>query len=243
MCFADVSTGTAHATVLPGEKLGPEIISELCRYSPSEVLFNAAILDYKEVTAYIKQQLACVWSCWMRRLSSRDACMEAVRQRSFRGCPGKHGRPCAGKSGVHALAVLLGYLKETQKKGVERLKTVHNYAEAQYMQLSPVTRANLELTETMRGREKKGTLLWVLDKTQTAMGKRLMRAWIEQPLVNVAAINAQSGRRGGAGGRFRTRADIAAALGSKIFDIERLMTRTVYGSGLSAGNLRACRHL
>ena len=90
-----------------------------------------------------------------------------------------------------ALAVLLGYLKETQKKGVERLKTVHNYAEAQYMQLSPVTRANLELTETMRGREKKGTLLWVLDKTQTAMGKRLMRAWIEQPLVNVAAINAR----------------------------------------------------
>ena len=90
-----------------------------------------------------------------------------------------------------ALAVLLGYLKEKQKKGVERLKTVHNYAEAQYMQLSPVTRANLELTETMRGREKKGTLLWVLDKTQTAMGKRLMRAWIEQPLVNVAAINAR----------------------------------------------------
>ena len=69
-------------------------------------------------------------------------------------------------SASFALAVLLRYLQETQKKGVERLKTVHNYAETQYMQLSPVTRANLELTETMRGREKKGTLLWVLDKTR-----------------------------------------------------------------------------
>ena len=128
-----------------------------------------------------------------------------------------------------ALAVLLGYLKETQKKGVERLKTVHNYAEAQYMQLSPVTRANLELTETMRGREKKGTLLWVLDKTQTAMGKRLMRAWIEQPLVNVAAINARLDGVEELVGDSVARADIAAAL-SKIFDIERLMTRTVYGS-------------
>ena len=84
---------------------------------------------------------------------------------------------------------LLGYLHATQKKGVERLKSVHNYAEAQYMQLSPVTRANLELTETMRGREKRGTLLWVLDKTQTAMGKRLLRSWLEQPLVSSAAIN------------------------------------------------------
>ena len=93
-----------------------------------------------------------------------------------------------------ALAVLLGYLKETQKKGVERLKTVHNYAEAQYMQLSPVTRANLELTETMRGREKKGTLLWVLDKTQTAMGKRLLRGDLSSLWSNVAAINAASGR-------------------------------------------------
>ncbi len=58
------------------------------------------------------------------------------------------------------------------------------------MQLSPVTRANLELTQTMRGREKRGTLLWVLDKTQTAMGKRLLRSWLEQPLVSAPAINA-----------------------------------------------------
>ena len=76
VCFADVSTGTAHATVLTGEKLGPEIISELCRYSPSEVLFNAAILDYKEVTAYIKQQLACSVELLDEAAFAPDACMK-----------------------------------------------------------------------------------------------------------------------------------------------------------------------
>ena len=60
----------------------------------------------------------------------------------------------------------------------DSIKAVQNYAEAQYMRLSAVTRANLELTETMRGREKKGTLLWVLDKTETSMGKRMLRSWI-----------------------------------------------------------------
>ena len=228
VCFADVSTGTAHATVLTGEKLGPEIISELCRYSPSEVLFNAAILDYKEVTAYIKQQLACSVELLDEAAFAPDACMEEMRAQ-FGDAPEKTAGLAPESPAFTALAVLLGYLKETQKKGVERLKTVHNYAEAQYMQLSPVTRANLELTETMRGREKKGTLLWVLDKTQTAMGKRLMRAWIEQPLVNVAAINARLDGVEELVGDSVARADIAAAL-SKIFDIERLMTRTVYGS-------------
>ena len=80
----------------------------------------------------------------------------------------------------YAVAALLNYLHETQKHGVERIKTVQNYADAQYMRLSPVTRANLELTETMRGREKRGTLLWVLDKTETSMGKRLLRSWISR---------------------------------------------------------------
>ena len=88
-----------------------------------------------------------------------------------------------------AMAALLEYLHDTQIKGVERLKTVINYNKAQFMRLSPVTRANLELTETLRGREKRGTLLWVLDKTSTSMGKRMLRSWIEQPLVSSALIN------------------------------------------------------
>ena len=228
ICFADVSTGTAHTTLLTDEALGAAIIGELCRYTPSEILFNAAILGYKEVTAYIKQQLSCAVELLDEACYAPDLCRAGMRAQFGEGCEATTGLSEKSPS-FTALAALLAYLKETQKKGVERLKTVVNYAEAQYMQLSPVTRMNLELTQTMRGHEKKGTLLWVLDKTQTAMGKRLLRTWVEQPLVSVAAINA---RQNGVEELYAdsvARADIAEAL-SHIFDIERLMTRTVYGS-------------
>ena len=129
----------------------------------------------------------------------------------------------------YAVAALLNYLHETQKHGVERIKTVQNYADAQYMRLSPVTRANLELTETMRGREKRGTLLWVLDKTETSMGKRLLRSWIEQPLVDADAINARLCAVQALYSASIARADLKEALGH-VFDIERLTTRILYGS-------------
>ena len=92
-----------------------------------------------------------------------------------------------------------------------------------------MTRANLELTETMRGREKRGTLLWVLDKTQTAMGKRLLRSWLEQPLVSSAAINRRLNCVQALYSENIQRAELSEAL-SHVFDMERLMTRTVYGS-------------
>ena len=106
---------------------------------------------------------------------------------------------------------------------------MENYADAQYMRLSPVTRANLELTETMRGREKRGTLLWVLDKTETSMGKRMLRSWIEQPLVDAQAINARLEAVQALYTANIARADLKEAL-SHVFDIERLTTRILYGS-------------
>ncbi|MEG2394328.1 MAG: DNA mismatch repair protein MutS, partial [Ruthenibacterium sp.] len=228
VCFADVSTGTAHVTCLTGGDLEGEIVSELCRFSPREVLINETVLSFKTVTEYIKRQLACAVELIERETYLPEACDAEMRMQF--GEDYEKGTGVAGDGvSCKALSALIGYLKQTQIKGVERLKNVHIYAEAQYMQLSPVTRANLELTETMRGREKKGTLLWVLDKTQTAMGKRLMRSWVERPLVNVQAINS---RLDGVEELFAdsvVRADIADTL-SRVFDIERLMTRTVFGS-------------
>lgn len=91
-----------------------------------------------------------------------------------------------------------------------------------------MTRANLELTETMRGREK-GHPLWVLDKTETSMGKRLLRSWIEQPLVDAGAINARLDAVDALYQENVARADLKEALG-RVFDIERLTTRILYGS-------------
>ena len=228
LCFADVSTGSASTTELKGDKLVTELITELCRYQPSEMLFNGAMLEQKEITAYIKQYMTCSVEL-LEDEKYQNSVVEQLLSEQF-GTDWPEETGLSRNSLPHlALAGLLGYLHETQKKGVERLKTVTSYAEAQYMRLSPVTRANLELTETMRGREKKGTLLWVLDKTRTAMGKRLMRSWLEQPLVSVQLINERLDCVQAFTEQSIQRSEILEGL-SHVFDIERLMTRAMYGS-------------
>ena len=228
VCFADISTGEAYATELSAEKMGGAIITELCRYMPSEILINTAMLDLKDVTAYIKQHTSA-----LVELREDACCKDSVVDAELTAQFGADWRKTCGfaEGGMvpYAVAMLLGYLKETQKHGIERIRAVQNYADAQYMRLSPVTRANLELTETMRGREKKGTLLWVLDKTETSMGKRLLRAWIEQPLVDSTAINARLDAVDALYQENVARGDLKEALG-RVFDIERLTTRILYGS-------------
>ena len=228
ICFADISTGEAYATELTAEKLGTAIITELCRYMPSEILICPAMLDFKDVTAYIKQHTSALVEL-REDACYKDAVMQSAMQTQF----GADWRAVGGYESdalvPYAAGAMLNYLHETQKHGVERIKAIQNYADAQYMRLSPVTRANLELTETMRGREKKGTLLWVLDKTETAMGKRLLRSWVEQPLVDPAAINKRLDAVQALYAASITRADLKDALGH-VFDIERLTTRILYGS-------------
>ena len=226
LCFADVSTGTAHITELKREKIAPAVIAELCRYNPSEVLMNPGLLDCREITAYIKKNMNCA--------------VELVEEERY--APGlvaislenQFGRDWAAKTGItedgfvrFAMAALLEYLHDTQIKGVERLKTVITYNEAQFMRLSQVTRANLELTETLRGREKRGTLLWVLDKTSTAMGKRMLRSWIEQPLISSAAINRRLNAVESLVNQTMQRGDLIEQL-HYIADLERLMTRAFF---------------
>ena len=228
VCFADVSTGDAHVTTLEGERLPVQIIAELCRFSPSELLLNTAVLDMKEVTGYVRQRMQCAVEL-MEDERYAPQRLDATMQAQFgESCEAETGLP-RGDLRYAALAVLLEYLADTQKKGVQRLKTVHHYNETQYMQLSPVTRANLELTETMRGREKRGTLLWVLDQTNTAMGKRMLRSWVEQPLVSPAAINDRLDGVEQLVNDTIGRDELADSL-SRVFDIERLMTRTMFGS-------------
>ena len=120
-------------------------------------------------------------------------------------------------------------MKETQKNGLERINKIELYSDKQYMNLDYNTQRNLELTATMLNKEKRGSLLWVLDKTKTAMGKRLIRSWLEHPLLNVSAINNRQSAVEELVNNNMLRLDIMDAL-SGIFDIERLMTRIVYGS-------------
>ncbi len=228
VCFADISTGTAHTSVLFAENIQAAVISELCRFSPREVLINEKVLSCKLIIDYIKSKLGCGVELIEKEGYNTALCEEYLRTHF-----GDEYEKITGvkyeSEQFYTLAVLIDYLNQTQKKGVERLKTVENYSENQFMHLSPVTRANLELTQTLRAREKKGTLLWVLDKTKTAMGKRLIRTYTEQPLLDANLINT---RLDGVEELVKDsvlRADLSEAL-SNVFDIERLMTRAVYGS-------------
>ena len=228
ICFADISTGTAHVTELKQGKIAAAVIAELCRYRPSELLMNPGVLDCREVTAYVKKSLTC--SVEMMEEEKYAPGLVALSLEN------QFGRDWAEKTPIRqeglvrfAMAALLEYLHTTQIKGVERLKTVLSYSEAQYMSLSPVTRANLELTETLRGREKRGTLLWVLDKTSTSMGKRMLRSWVEQPLLSSEAINHRLNAVESLVRQTVQRGDLIEEL-HYICDLERMMTRTVYGS-------------
>ena len=228
LCFADVSTGTAHITELTADKIASAVITELCRYHPSEVLLNPGLLDCREVTAYIKKNMSCSVELVEDERYAPGLVASALEEQFGRDWPQTTGIAAEGLVRF-AMAALLEYLHDTQIKGVERLKTVITYNEAQFMRLSPVTRANLELTETLRGREKRGTLLWVLDKTSTAMGKRMLRSWIEQPLISSQLINHRLNAVEALVRQTMVRGDLTEEL-HYIADLERLMTRTVYGS-------------
>ena len=228
VCFADISTGTAHVTELKQGKIAAAVIAELCRYRPSELLMNPGVLDCREVTAYVKKSLAC--SVEMMEEEKYAPGLVALSLENQFGRDWVEKTPIRQEGLVRfAMAALLEYLHTTQIKGVERLKTVLSYSEAQYMSLSPVTRANLELTETLRGREKRGTLLWVLDKTSTSMGKRMLRSWVEQPLLSSEAINHRLNAVESLVRQTVQRGDLIEEL-HYICDLERMMTRTVYGS-------------
>ncbi len=230
LCFADISTGTAHVTRIFGKEIAQQIISQICCYSPKEILFNEKALDLKQVTDFIKYQLACGVELIDNTVFAPENC-ESLMSGQF----GNNYESATGvlSDSIHqkVLASLIYYLNETQKKGVERLKDVNIFTQSQFMRMPFTTRANLELCETLRGREKKGTLLWVLDKTNTSMGKRLIRTWIEQPLLNESAINNRLNAVQELVADNIKRIDLQDVL-AKIFDLERLTTRAVYGSAM-----------
>ncbi len=230
LCFADVSTGSIHTVFLEGKRIDKQICSELSRFFPSEILFNSEILDHKEITNFIKEQLAAHVSVDL--LDDEDFLKEKTQPLLLQHFGEELQNAVqleAGAPGFAALGALIAYLYRTQKNGVERLKHVRHEEEERYMSLPMTSLANLELLETLRGKEKKGSLLWVLDQTQTAMGKRLLRHWIERPLLNASAINARLDAVEELAENTVQRLEICEELGH-VFDIERLLTRAVFGT-------------
>ena len=223
LAFADISTGSVLVTEVSGEMA---VINELGKYAPHEVIYAEELPQLRSVVGFLKDRLCCA-----AQAGDHDAYTEETAKKLVTEQFGEDtvtrlaGTPLA----VRALGGLMAYLRVTQFTGLERLLEAKSYLPQEYMRLDVAARRNLELTETMRSREKRGTLFWVLDKTKTSMGRRLLRSSIEQPLLSVNAINRRLNAVTELTRNSILISELAAALDG-VYDLERLMTRVVYGN-------------
>ena len=223
LAFADISTGSVLVTEVSGEMAA---INELGKYVPHEVIYAEELPQLRSVVGFLKDRLCCAAQAGDRDAYTEETAKKLVTEQFGADTVTRlAGTPLA----VRALGGLMAYLRVTQFTGLERLLEAKSYLPQEYMRLDVAARRNLELTETMRSREKRGTLFWVLDKTKTSMGRRLLRSSIEQPLLSVNAINRRLNAVTELTRNSILISELAAALDG-VYDLERLMTRVVYGN-------------
>ncbi|MBR2418777.1 MAG: DNA mismatch repair protein MutS [Clostridia bacterium] len=227
ICFTDVSTGAVNLTFIENSKnLEASIINELGVFSPSEIVINSYCTSLRQVTSFISKRIDA--SCELPEDSYFDY------ELNFEECRNHFGENLINslkltdtKSALIAVGVTLRYLKNLQKNDLNNIKDINFYSENQYMKVNYTTKRDLEITETMRSREKKGSLLWVLDKTKTSMGRRLLKSWLDKPLINYAVITKRHNAVGELCDRNMALSELTDAL-SGVYDIERLMTRVMF---------------
>ena len=227
ICFSDLSTGEVHLTESAGSDIQNSIINEMCRYSPTEIIINSAVSDFFKVISFARDRMGVSIDVYPDEYFDKVSCKREVV--SHFASVGITANTIDSEAAECALGASLRYLKEVQKQDLQNIREIDFYNNAKFMRLDASSRRNLELTETMRNRDKKGTLLWVLDKTKTPMGKRLIRSWIEQPLLSVPRITRRQGAVGELIDEQICLKELRLSL-SEIGDMERLMARVVYGT-------------
>ncbi len=220
---ADITTGEYLVTELDGER---RLLDEIAKYSPSEIICNHAFyvsgIDIEDMKARLGITVFSLDSWYF----DDDLCTRVL-------CEHFHTSSVAGlglgdlSCGVIASGVLLKYLMETQKTSIANLTKLTPYAIGKYMMLDSSTRRNLELCETLREKNKRGSLLWVLDRTRTAMGARLLRRYVEQPLIERAEILERLDAVEELRDNAITREELREYL-NPVYDLERLISRISY---------------
>ncbi len=227
ICACDISTGQTLATAFAGPERVEHLLNEVGRFAPAEAVVNEGAWNETSVRFTLQEKLR----CHVEKLPESRFRLETAEKliREQFGEAILSSLPRNNTAAALALGALLGYLHETQKTDLGHIDTLEYYEQGQFMELDLTARRNLELTETMRHQEKRGSLLWVLDKTRTAMGGRMLRSWIERPLLRVTEINRRSSSVAALVENTVAREELILTLGG-IGDMERLMGRIVYGS-------------
>ncbi len=224
--------GIATIDITTGDFLTTEIISlaktldEINKFSPAEIICNKEFLKEDFDTEYYREQLNISINSVQKYYFTEDNCKNIIYSHF-------HVKSLEGlglsdmKSAVVACGAALTYLQETQKNNLAHLLHITPYITDQFMLLDSSTRRNLELTSTLRDKNKRGSLLWVLDKTKTAMGARLLRSYIEQPLMDKASLILRYDTIDALNDQMMLREELREYLGS-IYDLERLISRVSY---------------
>ncbi len=225
IAIADVTTGDFYMTEVDGLS---KLMDELYKYMPTEIICNDALMmsgiDVEDLKNRLKIAVYPLEPWYFDEDGCRKCLMEHFRVNTLAGL-GLEDFP----SGLTASGVLMQYLLETQKTQLTHITHITPYLASRYMLLDSSTRRNLELTETLREKQKRGSLLWVLDKTKTAMGARQLRTDIEQPLINMEDINDRLDTIEQLGKNTVSRDEIREYL-NPIYDMERLLGRVSYKS-------------
>ena len=238
VAFCDITTGKAHLTSFTGKDRVEHTINELGRFSPAEAVLNDGASSEAALMDTLRDKFHCrAENAGERRFLLKEA--ERSIQKQF-GEEAASRLPAGTPAAAMALGGLLSYLYETQKTDLSHINDLDYYEQGRFMELDLTARRNLELTETLRSKEKKGSLLWVLDRTKTPMGARCLRSWLERPLLNVAAISRRNAAVAALVGDTINREELIAAL-TGLGDMERLIGRIVYGTagGRDLVSLRA----
>ena len=226
-CFGiascDITTGDFFVTEVQSER---ELLDELAHFTPSEIVCNQAFFMSGIDMDELKNRCQAYVSALDPRFFSDDGCRRILKEHyRVASLDGLGLGDCP--TGVIAAGAVMQYMYETQKSDLSHITSITPYSTGQYMVLDVSTRRNLELLETLREKQKRGTLLWVLDKTRTAMGARLLRSFIEQPLIRKEAILERQNGVEELNLNYISREEIREYLNS-IYDLERLIGRISY---------------
>ncbi len=221
--FADVTTGDYFVTEVDSVR---KLLDEMYKFSPKEVICNEALVmsgvDMEDLKERLRLTMYALESWYFDDELCQRALLEHFRVSSLKGL-GAADFGC----GVIAAGALLRYLTETQKTSLSHMSKLQPYISGNFMVIDSSSRRNLELVETLREKQKRGSLLWVLDKTKTAMGARTLRGYVEQPLIQKEEIERRLQAVEELNNQMITREELREYL-SPVYDLERLIGRISY---------------
>ena len=222
VAFADVSTGEFNATQFSGDNVGMQVFEELSRVEPREVIMPESWVQ-RGVTVPDGIHLSAAQDWTFEVAGAEQLLCDHFHVATLDGFGLKESHDAVAAAGG-----VLQYLRTTQKQSLEQLSTLRSYSTDAFMVLDQFTRRNLELVSTIREGKTKGSLLGILDRTVTAMGARLLRTWLNQPLLEIGRLNARLDAVESLAGNDILRDELSAAL-KQVGDIERLTQRIALG--------------